>query len=93
MSNEKKWTDGQLNAITHTGSDLIVAAAAGSGKTATLTERVIRRIVNGECDIEKMLIVTFTKAAAAELKQRISKALSEAIAADPGNLHLQNQKI
>ncbi len=77
MSNEKKWTDGQLNAITHTGSDLIVAAAAGSGKTATLTERVIRRIVNGECDIEKMLIVTFTKAAAEELRIRIRQELTK----------------
>jgi len=77
------------------GRTLLISAAAGSGKTATLTERIIRKITNPEhpADLSKMLIVTFTKAAAAELKQRISKALSEAIAADPGNRHLQNQLI
>ncbi len=89
MSNEKKWTDGQLNAITHTGCDLIVAAAAGSGKTATLTERVIRRIVNGECDIDKMLIVTFTKAAAEELRVRIRQELTRKSADDPNDQSLK----
>ena len=57
------WTSSQLEAINHSGSDLIISAAAGSGKTATLTERIIRKIKDG-ADISKMLIVTFTKAAA-----------------------------
>ncbi len=91
----RTWTPAQSSAITTKGRTLLVSAAAGSGKTATLTERIIRRITDPEhpMELSRLLIVTFTKAAAAELKQRISKALSDAIAADPGNLHLQNQLI
>lgn len=86
------WTSSQLEAINHSGSDLIISAAAGSGKTATLTERIIRKIKDG-ADISKMLIVTFTKAAAGELKNKISKLLSESLKLDPKNAHLSNQLI
>ena len=79
---EVKWTDSQLSAIEHTGSDLIISAAAGSGKSATLTERIIRKIKDGK-DISKMLIVTFTKAATAELKNKINVALSKELKNDP----------
>lgn len=91
----RNWTPAQLSAMNTRGRTLLISAAAGSGKTATLTERIIRRIMDPENPIQlsRLLIVTFTKAAAAELKQRISKALSDAIAADPGNSHLQNQLI
>ena len=91
----KKWTPAQLSAIQTHGRTLLISAAAGSGKTATLTERIIQRVTDPEhpVDLSRLLIVTFTKAAASELKQRISKALAEAIAADPGNRHLQNQLI
>ncbi|MBQ9781057.1 MAG: UvrD-helicase domain-containing protein [Clostridia bacterium] len=91
----RNWTPAQLSAMNTRGRTLLISAAAGSGKTATLTERIIRRITDPEhpADLSRMLIVTFTKAAAAELKQRISKALSDAIAADPGNRHLQDQII
>ncbi len=86
------WTNAQLDAISHSNSDLIISAAAGSGKTATLTERIIRKIKNGS-DISRMLIVTFTKASASDLKSKISKALGEALKEDNGNLHIQKQLI
>ncbi len=91
----RTWTPAQLSAMNTQGRTLLISAAAGSGKTATLTERIIRRITDPEhpAELSRLLIVTFTKAAASELKQRISKALSDAIAKDPGNRHLQNQLI
>lgn len=91
----RNWTQAQLSAIQTQGRTLLVSAAAGSGKTATLTERIIQRITDSQNpgDLSRMLIVTFTKAAASELKQRISQALSDAIAADPTNRHLQSQLI
>ena len=89
------WTPAQQSAIDTRGCTLLVSAAAGSGKTATLTRRIIERITDPEhsADLDRMLIVTFTRAAAAELKERISDALTKAIAEDPGNRHLQNQLI
>jgi len=89
---EVKWTNAQELAIEHTGSDLIISAAAGSGKSATLTERIIRKIKSGS-DISRMLIVTFTKAATGELKSKISNALGKALAESPDNLHIQEQII
>ncbi len=89
---EVKWTKAQELAIEHTGSDLIISAAAGSGKSATLTERIIRKIKAGG-DISRMLIVTFTKAATGELKNKISSALGKALAENPNNTHIQEQII
>lgn len=91
----RNWTPAQSAAMSTLGRTLLISAAAGSGKTATLTERIIRRLTDPEhpADLSRMLIVTFTRAAAAELKERISSALSEAIAKDPGNRHLQRQLI
>ncbi len=90
---EKKWTNAQENAMKIHGKTVLVSAAAGSGKTATLTERIIRRITDTEnpADISKMLVVTFTKTAAAELRSRIFAALSDALAAAPQNKHLAEQ--
>lgn len=95
MSNERKWTPAQSAAMSTMGRTLLISAAAGSGKTATLTERIIRRLTDpvSPADLSRMLIVTFTRAAAAELKERISAALNEAVSRDPGNRHLQNQLI
>ena len=89
------WTPAQSAAIETRGKDLLVSAAAGSGKTATLTERIIRSLQDTEnpADISKMLIVTFTRAAASELRMKIFKALSEALAKDPSNRHLSSQLI
>ena len=90
-----KLTREQQMAVDDRGGKLLVSAAAGSGKTATLTARIIRSLTDPEhpADLSRMLIVTFTRAAAAGLKERISSALSEAIAKDPGNRHLQRQLI
>lgn len=87
-----KFTNDQLDAILHNGSDLIISAAAGSGKTATLTERIIRKIKAG-ADISKMLIVTFTKAAAGELKNKISRLIGNELKNDPKNVHLSTQLV
>lgn len=93
MSTKRTWTPAQTSAMEARGRTLLVSAAAGSGKTATLTERIIRRITDSEhpAELSRMLIVTFTKTAAAELKQRISDAIAERIALDPANKHLQKQ--
>ena len=75
------------------GKTLLVSAAAGSGKTSVLTERIIRSLTDREhpADLSRMLIVTFTRAAAAELKGRIAEALSRAMAEYPNDPHLQRQ--
>ena len=88
------WTEEQRHAIEAEGGGVLVSAAAGSGKTAVLVERVIRLITRevNPVPADRLLVVTFTKAAAAEMKQRISAALAERIAADPGNqLYLEQQ--
>ncbi len=89
------WTDEQKRAIDTTDRTLLLSAAAGSGKTATLTERLVRMITNAEhpLDVSRMLIVTFTRAAAAELRERIASALSDAIDKDPENAHLTRQSL
>lgn len=73
------WTSDQQQAIDSRGKNLLVAAAAGSGKTAVLVERIIKLILDGECDIDRMLVVTFTNAAAAEMRARIASALTKKI--------------
>ena len=76
---ERRWTDEQLSAIDTRDKTLLVSAAAGSGKTATLTERIIRSLTDEKnpIDIDSLLVVTFTNAAAGELRAKISKALTE----------------
>ena len=92
---KRVWTKGQSAAIDLRGRTLLVSAAAGSGKTATLTERIIKSLTDKEnpSDISKMLIVTFTKAAANELKERIFTALSKALAEAPTDRHLNEQLV
>lgn len=87
------WTNAQTAAIQSKNKSLLISAAAGSGKTATLTERIVSSIVDSasDSDISRMLIVTYTKAAAAELKERISSALTEALETDPTNKKLIHQ--
>lgn len=91
----REYTPEQLAAITTTDRTLLLSAAAGSGKTATLTERLIRMITHPEhpLDVSRMLIVTFTRAAAGELRDRISAALSAAIEQDPANKWLAKQAL
>ncbi len=89
----REWTSGQREAIEAVGRDLLISAGAGSGKTAVLTERIIRHLTDPEhpADLSRMLIVTFTHAAATELKERISAAITEAIAKRPGDRRLARQ--
>ncbi|MBE6637472.1 MAG: hypothetical protein E7618_06690 [Ruminococcaceae bacterium] len=91
----RNWTPSQLAAITATDHDILVSAAAGSGKTAVLTQRIIQKLTDPDhpADISRMLIVTYTKAAAGELKERISKAVSAAMAENPGNKRLRRQYV
>ena len=93
MANKPSWTPDQQKAIETIGKTLLVSAAAGSGKTATLTERIIRSLTRKQdpADLSRMLIVTFTRAAASDLKAKISRALADALAEDPANQHLASQ--
>ena len=84
------WTNDQLKAIQTKGGKILVSAAAGSGKTAVLSERVLNNILSGT-DIDKMLIVTFTEAAALEMKERIKNKLEEECLKQKDNTHLLNQ--
>lgn len=88
-----KWTKEQLQAIETRRCNLLVAAAAGSGKTAVLVERIIRIITNEEnpVDIDRLLVVTFTSAAAAEMRERIAAAISKALENNPNSKNLQRQ--
>lgn len=89
----ERWTDGQWQAIHATGSDMLVAAAAGSGKTAVLVQRIIEKIISKEnpIDIDRLLVLTFTNAAAAEMRSRISEALEKELLRDPLSTHLRKQ--
>lgn len=90
----RNWTEHQLDAITARGGSVIVSAAAGSGKTAVLVERVIRLITDPEngADADRLLVVTYTRKAAAELKSRLKDALSDCIRKDPSNAFLLRQQ-
>ncbi|MFT8352336.1 helicase-exonuclease AddAB subunit AddA, partial [Clostridium saccharoperbutylacetonicum] len=90
---ETKWTNEQLSAIKTRNCNLLVAAAAGSGKTAVLVERIIKIITNEKnpVDIDKLLVVTFTNAAAAEMKERIADAISKELEKNPNSKNLQKQ--
>ncbi len=88
-----EWSEQQKEAIRDHGKTLLVSAAAGSGKTAVLTERIIRKLTDSENpgDLSRMLIVTFTRASAADLKEKISKALTKKLGERPGDPHLTKQ--
>ncbi|WP_010283449.1 helicase-exonuclease AddAB subunit AddA [Bacillus timonensis] len=88
-----QWTDDQWKAIVSSGQDILVAAAAGSGKTAVLVERIIRKILSKEhpVDVDRLLVVTFTNASAAEMRNRIGEALEKALKEDPASLHIRRQ--
>ena len=88
---EVKWTKEQQSAIYEKNSNILVAAAAGSGKTAVLVERIINKIVNENVDIDKILVVTFTNAAASEMRERILEAIYKKIEENPSDVRLQRQ--
>ena len=88
-----KFTDDQQRVIDARNSNILVAAAAGSGKTAVLVERIIKKItdIDNPVDIDRLLIVTYTSAAAAQMRERISKAVAAKLEEYPDNDHLQRQ--
>lgn len=92
---DKKWTPAQWDAISTRGGSVLVSAAAGSGKTAVLVERVIGRILDSEnpIDADRLLVVTFSNAAALEMKQRILARINAMLAESPEDARLQRQQL
>lgn len=88
---EINWTAAQRQAIEADNCSVAVSAAAGSGKTAVLTRRIIERVCSGKADLSRMLVVTFTRAAAAELVSRIGEELSNENAKNPGDRRIARQ--
>ncbi|MCR8659213.1 helicase-exonuclease AddAB subunit AddA [Paenibacillus endoradicis] len=89
-ANAPRWTDEQYEAIVSDGSNILVAAAAGSGKTAVLVERIIRKVASNT-DVDRLLVATFTHAAAAEMKDRLKIALEKKLEEEPDSDHLRKQ--
>ena len=89
------FTDRQKEVLDARNHNILVSAAAGSGKTAVLVERIVRMISEGDhpLDIDRLLVVTFTRAAAAQMRERIGKAISDRLKEDPQNGHLQRQEM
>lgn len=87
------FTDAQWKAIWASGKDILVSAAAGSGKTKVLITRMIEKVLDEQnpIDVDELLVVTFTNASAAEMRHRMAQALEEAIAAKPESAHLRRQ--
>src|SRR5699024_5461871 len=88
-----RWTPEQQKAIDEKGNNILVAAAAGSGKTAVLVERIIEKVLDetDPINIDELLVATFTNAAAEEMSQRIGQALEKALKNDPTSYHLKKQ--
>lgn len=88
-----KWTEEQEKVIQLRNRSLLVSAAAGSGKTAVLVQRIISMVMDEvhPLDIDRLLVVTFTNAAAAEMRERVGTAIEAALEKDPYNQHLQRQ--
>ena len=92
-----KFTEDQQRVIDLRNCNILVLAAAGSGKTAVLVERIVELVSGSGCDsaravdIDRLLIVTFTNAAAAQMRERITKALSDRVEAEPDNEHIKKQ--
>ena len=88
---ERKWTTEQMQAIKLKGANILVSAAAGSGKTSVLVERIVNKIINDGVDIDKILVVTFTNAAASEMRQRLMDEIYKKIDENPNDQNLQRQ--
>lgn len=86
-----EWTIDQKKVITSRSDNVLVSASAGSGKTAVLVARIMAYILQDKVDIDDLLIVTFTRAAAGEMRERIAKAIAAALEEDPDNEHLMRQ--
>lgn len=88
-----RFTDSQQKVIDLRNRNILVSAAAGSGKTAVLVERIVKMITDGDepFDVDRLLVVTFTKAAAAQMREKIAAAIEKRLERDPENRHLQRQ--
>ncbi len=86
------WTKEQERVIEVRNKNVLVSAAAGSGKTAVLVERIVSMVCGESVDVDRLLVVTFTNAAAAEMRERVALALEKRLNADPENIHLQKQQ-
>lgn len=86
-----EWTEEQKSVLEVRNKNVLVSAAAGSGKTAVLTERIIKMVTEENMDIDRILVVTFTAGAAGEMRERILKALEKRSKEEPDNDHLQKQ--
>ena len=91
--NDVTWTDDQWRAIWAKDQDILVSAAAGSGKTAVLVERMIQKVINDSnpINIDELLVVTFTNASAAEMKHRVGQVLDQKLQEHPESRHLRRQ--
>lgn len=87
------WTTQQKEAIEYRGKNILLAAAAGSGKTAVLVQRIIELIINDNVSVNELLVLTFTDAAAGEMREKIKKAIYKALNENPENQHLQKQRL
>ncbi len=92
---ERTWTPQQRHCIDDRNRTVLVSAAAGSGKTSVLVERIIQKLIHPDSptNVDRLLVMTFTNAAAAEMKQRIAKKITACLAESPDNLHLQRQQL
>jgi ATP-dependent helicase/nuclease subunit A len=93
MDSGRNWTAEQKEAITEQGCDILVSAAAGAGKTAVLVERIINKITDPDnpVDIDRLLVMTFTNAAASEMRERIAGAITERLESTPGSQNILRQ--
>ncbi len=89
----REWTSSQRDAIHADGGPLLVTAAAGSGKTSVLTERILRRILEDRVEVDRLLVVTFTRAAAAEMQERIASGIAKLVAQYPSDRFLVRQQM
>ncbi len=87
------WTPQQREAIEYRNNNILLAAAAGSGKTAVLVQRIIELIEKDGVSVNELLVLTFTEAAAGEMREKIKKAIQKALRENPENSHLQRQRL
>lgn len=90
---EIKFTDDQINVIETRDSNILVSAAAGSGKTTVLVERIIRKVICDHVDIDRILVLTFTNAAAASMREKIEEAIAKELEKNPQDAHLARQAV
>ncbi|MBR2453151.1 MAG: helicase-exonuclease AddAB subunit AddA [Clostridia bacterium] len=88
-----KWTDEQYEAISYKGQNILLAAAAGSGKTAVLVQRIIELVKNDKISLDELLVLTFTEAAASEMREKIKKAILSELKENPNDEHLIRQRL